>query len=81
VDEVVKSAEVDERPAGNGLVGIQVVAFKDLTGVVQGMENRALPGTIGAKKQRQRLEVQIKPLADTFEVLDGDAAYHYVLPI
>jgi hypothetical protein len=52
------------------------MTLKDLPGVVESVQNSALPSAVGAEKEGDRTEVELDRLSDAFEVLDRDAGNH-----
>ena len=52
------------------LVGVEVVPLEDFPGVVQRVNDRALPRTVWAEQERDRLELEGHPIADGLQGLD-----------
>src|SRR4051812_45528470 len=78
VDEGTESAQVDDAAACDGLVGVVVPTSDNFSGVVQGVGHGALPGTVRPEEQRDRLQVELDPVADALEILDLDPGDHAV---
>lgn len=52
--------------------------LEDIAGVVHGMHDGALAGTVGAEHERDGPQGKFDPLADPFEVFDRDAGDHSI---
>lgn len=73
VDEAVETAEVNGTAAGEGAVGVKVVAFENLAGVVNSLDDGALADAVCAEEYSERLDGHAHGFcADAFEVLEGD---------
>ena len=54
----MKTTQIDILSPCNRLIGVQIVPLENLSGVVQGMQDRALPGTVGTEQQRDGAKVE-----------------------
>lgn len=71
MNELSKSAQIDAVAAGDHPVCIEIVAFENLPRVVDGVHDRALAGTVGAKQECDRADRNDNRLvAGALEVLD-----------
>ena len=58
MDKSMKTTQIDILSPCNRLIGVQIVPLENLSGVVQGMQDRALPGTVGTEQQRDGAKVE-----------------------
>lgn len=75
--KATETAQVNGTAAGNGSVGVEVVALKNLAGVVDGLDDGAFADAVRAEEDGERFDGHAHGFcADAFEVLECDDGEH-----
>ena len=76
VNKTTKSSQIDESTPAECAVRIEIPTLEDFAGIKQGVNDTAFPCAIWAEEERNRLQIELNSLADSFEVLDLNARNH-----